>query len=60
MLCKSASVRMGLKVLQFSSLCPHGRGQAFSFLWLLAPLLHGFTETKTEVEGLLLVRLGEL
>ena len=55
-LCKSASVRMGLKVLQFASLCPHGRGPAF--FWLLAPL-HGFTETKTGAEGPLPVRLGE-
>lgn len=55
MLCKSASVRMGLKVLQFASLCPHSRGPAF-FFWLLAPLLHGFTETKTGAEGPLPVR----
>ena len=60
MLCKSALVRRGLsKVLQFPSLCPHGRGRAFSFLWLLA-LLHGVTETKTGAEGRLVVRPGEL
>ena len=56
-LCKSASVRMGLKALQFASLCPRARGQAF-FFWLLAPL-HGFTETKTRAEGPLPVRTGE-